>query len=308
MEIKKEAGATLLEMLVGLMLLAILLLMVIVITRSWVLQTLFLKQEIALLDSIVATEDLLRKELETLLFAPYCPSLLPAYSEMVLGSGVPEVYRQRLRNNVTISSPPNVQKMKTLDLQKLQGRGSGHYTPTPVKKLQSLVEGSEILYLIGMKETGLKLQQNKIHGDLPSSLLGLRSAYFYLTDCRHSMLLTAYRIDDGYEMQETDSEVIATTFDRERLQIYMVQEYLIYLQIRNKESFLVVDYMDGQAFYRAPYIVDLNIYFNRGVLQFLLVTAIAKALPAQLVEEEGYYRMLQNSWSVAVWPVLIPLE
>lgn len=304
----RESGQSLLSMLVGLALFAIILLMVSMITRSWMMQTLLLKQEVELLDSLVATEDLLRKEFETLLFAPYCPSLLPPYSSMMLGVGVDRQYRDLLQQSLLISSPMPAHKVKVLNLHKLQGRGSGQYYPEPMKKLQRLVEGSELFYLIGLKETGLSMQGTKIQGDMPASLIGIRRAYFYLTDCRNSMLLSANRKDEGFELSAADLELISQLFDQKKLQIYVMQEYLVYLQIRDQESFLVIDYMDGQAFYRAPYIVDMNLHLQEGVLTILLVSGIARSALTENIVEAFYNRTIENGWNINVWPIEISLE
>ena len=304
----KELGQSLFSMLVGLAIFAIILFMVSMITRSWMMQTLLLKQEVELLDSLVATEDLLRKEFETLLFAPYCPSLLPSYSSMILGGGVDRQYRDLLQKSLVISLPAPAHKAKVLNLHKLQGRGSGQYSPEPVKKLQRLVEGSELFYLIGLKETGLFIQGTKIQGDMPASLIGIRGAYFYLTDCRSSMLLSANRKDDGFELSAVDLELMTQSFDQKKLQIYVMQEYLVYLQIRDDESFLVVDYMDGQAFYRAPYIVDMNLQLRNGVLTILLVSGIARSALAENIIEAFYDRPIENGWDVNVGAIEISLE
>lgn len=303
-----ELGQSLFSMLIGLALFAIILLMISIITRSWMVQTILLKQEVELLDSLVATEDLLRKEFETLLFAPYCPSLLPSYSSMILGVGVDKQYRDLLQKSLLISLPAPSHKAKALNLHKLQGRGSGQYTPEPMKKLQRLVEGSELFYLTGLKETGLSMQGIKIQGDMPASLIGIRGAYFYLTDCRNSMLLSANRQDEGFELSAVDLEVITQLFDQKKLQIYVMQEYLVYLQVRDQESFLVVDYMDGQAFYRAPYIVDMNLQLRNSVLTILLVSGIARSALAENIVEVFYDRTIENGWNINVWPIEISLE
>lgn len=303
-----EAGQTLLSMLVALALFAMILGVLAIVTRSWMIQTNFLKREVALLDSVIATEDLLRKEFETLLFAPYCPSLLPSYSSMYLGQSVDARYRRDLQQNIWISTPPATQSAKPLNLYKLQGRGSSHYSPEPVKKLQRLVEGSALFYLVGLKETGLWLREEKIVGDLSASLIGIRNAYFYMTDCRNSILLLADRKDDGFVMGEQDLSIVKHHFDLSRLQIYLLQEYLVYLQIREQESFLVVDYMDGQAFYRAPYIVDLNITFEEGELTVLLVSAIAREAKAIDTIMGEYQRIIENGWAIQAWPIVISLE
>ncbi|WP_133243356.1 PulJ/GspJ family protein [Ignatzschineria ureiclastica] len=303
-----ELGQSLFSMLIGLTLFAIILLMISIITRSWMGQTILLKQEVELLDSLVVTEDLLRKEFETLLFAPYCPSLLPSYSSMMLGVNVDRQYRDFLQQSLLISSPTPAHKAKVLNLHKLQGRGSGQYSPEPVKKLQRLVEGSELFYLIGLKETGLSLQGAKVQGEMPASLIGIREALFYLTDCRNSMLLSANRKNEGFELSAIDLELITQWFDQKKLQIYVVQEYLVYLQIRDQESFLVIDYMDGQAFYRAPYIVDVGLQLQNGVLTVLLVSGITRSASAENIVEDFYGRTIENGWNINVWPIEISLE
>lgn len=306
-----ERGGSLLGMLVSLVIFSTLLMMLVGVVRHLVVSSRDVRDHVQMLESFIEAEDFFRKELRQLVFVPYCSEKLPSYNEMVVGSGVANDYQDYLQRSVMVSSPRGGVKNAVLDLRALRGSGGGSYEPRPRKNLQGIVLGSEVLQISGFLPVGLSLRSNQIVGELTSDLVGVRSLVFYLTDCRSSMVLEAKREGGAFIVGVEDYQKLNAIFDLSRLQIYVVKEYLIYLQVRNQESSLVVDFLDGQAFWRVPGFVDFRVSKESGgilSLQFLMGKRSDKDVGVILFEKNNYSRSIQNQKALDFRELLIGLE
>lgn len=306
-----ECGASLLEMLVSLVVFSILLMMLVEVVRHLVVNSRDVKDHVQILESFIEVEDFFRKEFRQLEFVPYCSEKLPSYAEMVIGNSVSSDYQDYLQQSVMILLPRDGTKNTVLDLHALRGSGGATYEPRPRKNLQGIVLGSEVLQISGLLPVGLSLASNRIVGGLTSDLVGVRSLVFYLTDCRSSMVLEAKRDGGAFVVEVEDYHKLKALFDLSRLQIYIVKEYLVYLQVRNQESSLVVDFLDGQAFLRIPGFVDFRVSKGSGgilSLQFLMGKRSDRDVGAVFFEKNDYSRRIKNQKALDFRGVLIGLE
>lgn len=253
----RESGQSIMALLVALGMSSIFLLMVVGGARYLIVHGLILQGRVELLDSLIEAEDFFRKELGRLQFVPYCSGLLPAYQEMGVGKGVAYDYREYLQKSVIISSP-RVHEVE-FDLWNLRGSGSGGFVPQPRKGITSIVRGSQLFQVSGLLPTRLRVIQGDLVGDLSADLVGIRSAIFYITDCRNSAVLSARREGDRFKISQEDYLLLQDRYEAKHLHVYLVKEYLVYLQVRQGISYLVVDFLDGQAFLRIPGFIDLQV-------------------------------------------------
>lgn len=313
-ERRREQGKTLVELLVG-MLLFTLLVMVFSGVMARVVRTIILsEQEIEVQSRVIQVEDALRKELQSLYFSPFCPSMLPAFSDMRVGLGVSSDYHRRLTQSVVISSAVESDRFAKMDLHRLRGRGSSTYPVAPLKILQGIVQGSDIVSISGLRPTGLRVEDDLVNGVLPAEIVGVRSAYFYITDCRSGMLLKADRYRDTFRFNAADIDQLSQQMDMDLMHLYVVSEYLIYLQVRDQVAYFVVDYLDGQAFLRVPHILDFKAELQfGGVLAFDLLAGIRSIEPRRgsfyrYGYHMGYEREFENDAFVDGYSLLISLE
>ena len=291
-----EKGATLLSFTVGLGLAGMLLTLVILTFQQVFHVQQQIEAQISVMDALLEVEDFYRKELGRLQFAPYCPSLLPSYRELLLGGGMAEHYRDRLLAGVVISQR-SAGVDPILDLLNLKGHGSATYEPIPPKNISRLLNGADLLYINGLFPSDLQLKGAYISGDYDSDLIGLRRGKFYITDCRNAILVEAERDEGLFRLDKIDFTRMGQWLDKEKIQIYLYKEYLIYLQVRDGVAQLVVDYLDGQAFLRIPYIVDMRLERRVDGLSVRLVSGILSHRRKNriLVAEGGYRREFLNS-------------
>ena len=311
---RKEQGKTLVELLVGVVLL-MLLLLAFNLTMTGVARSIVLSEQRNDVQSrIVQVEDVLRKELQSLHFSPFCPSMLPPFSDLRLGQGISPDYRRRLARSVIVSTARDQDRFAKMDLHGLNGRGSGAYADPPLKVLQGIVQGSDILSVSGLRPTGLRVVADLIKGVLPAEIVGVRSAYFYITDCRQSILLRAERYRDTFRFNETDVDLLSMHLDIGMMHLYVVSEYLIYLQLRDQIAYFVVDYMDGQAFLRVPHLLDFKVEFQvEGTLVIDLLAGIRSVGDRRGVRyrygyRNDYERVIGNDAFVDAYSLLISLE
>ena len=294
-----EKGVTLLSFVVGLALAGTLLVMAVLTFQQVFHVQQQIEAQISVLDALMEVEDFYRKELGRLQFAPYCPSLLPPFQELFLGGGMTREYRDRMAMGVVISKR-KAGSDPIVDLLKLKGHGSGTYLPKPPKNISRLLNGADLLYINGLIPSDLRLDGRYVVGEYDSDLIGLRKGKFYITDCQSALLLEAERDGGVFYIATEDYRRVKELFDPTQVQIYLYKEYLIYLQIRDDISQLVVDYMDGQAFLRIPFIADMRFNLRANGLNIKLVAAVPsyRRKRAVIVEEEGYRRTFLNSEAI----------
>lgn len=309
-----EGGKTLIELLVGVVLFALLIMLFNSVMTGVARNIILSEQEIDLQSRVVQVEDVLRKELQSLHFAPFCPSMLPDFSEMKIGQGVSSDYRRRLTQSVVISSARASDRFAKMDLHRVNGRGSGTYEIPPLKVLQSVVQGADVVSISGLRPTGLRIEGDLIGGALPAEIVGVRSAYFYITDCRSGILLKADRYRETFRFNTVDIEQLVQQLDIEFMHLYVVSEYLIYLQVRDQVAYFVVDYLDGQAFLRVPHILDFKVELqSKGLLILDFLIGIRSVEPRRsFLYRYGYggeyERELENDVLVKGYSLLISLE
>lgn len=254
---ESDGGQSIIALLVGLMISSFVLLFATLLITVVVSEGVNATYRMRSLDSLLKVEDFLRKEISRLRFSPYCPALLPAYHKMSLGEGIDMHYRERLRESIIIYRQVAARK-RAVNIASLKGQGVGRYDRMPIKNLSGIVEGSDMTLITGLIPTALAISSYKIHGVLTEDLVGVRSMLFYLTDCSNSLLVRGKRVGDYFELNPADVDIVNSHLDSEVIHIYALKEYFIYLQLNAKEPFFVVDYLDGQAFLRVPYIVDVR--------------------------------------------------
>lgn len=308
---KKEEGAGVLGMFVGLGLSSLVLMMLVIVIRELNVHSAELKGNVQVLESLAAAEDFLRKEFQSLQFVPYCTGVLPPYHRVRLGSGMADEYRDYLQESFRVLMPRDGSKAEIVDLRALRGSGGATYMPPPRKNLTGILLGSEVLQVVGLLPTALSFQEGIISGYLTSELVGVRRLVFYVTDCQEGMVLEGSRVRDAFVVSEQDSEVLKRSFNQSRLHVYVVREYLIYLRVENQEPYLVIDFLDGQAFLRIPHIVDLSIVAKgEGVLSIGLLAALKSygGRYYQSYEGERSFRQLKNAGVVHYRDIWIGLE
>lgn len=101
------------------------------------------------------------------------------------------------------------------------------------------------------------------------------------------MVVKAQRRGSHFEVDAGDYLELRQNLDMEVLQVYIVKEYLIYLQLQNKRAYLTIDFLDGQVFYRMPDIVDMRLKrLDSGLLSVRLLLA----RPSQYVNSRRAYQ------------------
>ncbi|UNM95313.1 hypothetical protein MMG00_08725 [Ignatzschineria rhizosphaerae] len=298
-------------MIISLAILSLLLMMISLVIRQLIVKSDVLNGRVQMLESIMGIEDLMRSEFQRLQFVPYCPEMLPSYNEMLVGYSLSVSYREYLQSSVMILSPKVEGQSAILDLLALRGGGSGGYSPVPRKRLQSIVQGSDILQVSGLQPTNLFVREALFVGDLTADLVGVRSFTFFVTDCRQSMVVKAQRRGSHFEMDAGDYLELRKNLDMEVLQVYIVKEYLIYLQLQNKRSYLTIDFLDGQVFYRMPDIVDMRLkQLDSGLLSVRLLLARPSQYvnSRQVYQNNDYVRVLENAQPPIFREILIGLE
>lgn len=158
-DLNKDSGKALFEMVISLAILSLLLMMISLVIRQLILKSDVLNGRVQMLESIMGIEDLMRSEFQRLQFVPYCPEMLPSYNEMLVGYSLPVSYREYLQSSIMILSPKVESQSAILDLLALRGSGSGGYSPVPRKRLQSIVQGSDILQVSGLQPTNLFVRE-----------------------------------------------------------------------------------------------------------------------------------------------------
>lgn len=163
----------------------------------------------------------------------------------------------------------------------------------------------------GLQPTNLFVREALFVGDLTADLVGVRSFTFFVTDCRQSMVVKAQRRGSHFEMDAGDYLELRKNLDMEVLQVYIVKEYLIYLQLQNKRSYLTIDFLDGQVFYRMPDIVDMRLkQLDSGLLSVRLLLARPSQYvnSRQVYQNNDYVRVLENAQPPIFREILIGLE
>lgn len=293
----KERGYTLLGMLVALGLLSLILLLVMASINHLIRNQYLLQKELGALDQMVEAEDFLRKELGRLQFVPYCPAMLPDFHNMYIGSELSFEYQDNLYRSIVVSLPEFVHENSVLDLWALRGSGGAGYKPILPKDISGIVRGSSVLQVRGLLPVDLYLEDSFLMGDLTAELVGVRNVVFYLTDCRASAAVKAKREGNFFELGSVDKKMVSEVLDLQRLQVYVVKEYLIYVKVEKNKSNLVVDFLDGQAFLRIPDFVDLRAeLMSEGVLSIglLLAKPSLGIVMESFVKEGEYIRKLRN--------------
>ncbi len=306
-----EKGYSLLELLVSLALFVFCLMFLSVSVRQLLIDRLSIQEKVDSLGFFAEAEDFLRKELGSLQFVPYCPGVLPDYREMAVGAGLSGFYRDYLLRSVIISLPRSGSDKEVVNLWALRGSGSGTYNPPLEKSVSGINRGSSVFQIRGLLPVDLQLQGSLLVGNLTSDLVGVRRLVFYLTDCRSSMALQAEREGSVFRLKEEDEAIVHDLFDRQRLHVYVVKEYLIYTKVEKNRSNLVVDFLDGQAFLRIPDFVDLRVVLlNGGILSIGLVFAKPSLVEVavQTLRYGDYYRSFKNADALEYREVLIGLD
>lgn len=310
-EERADSGRSLLEMIVSLAILSGLLMMVSLVVRQLLVKSDDLKGHIQMLESVVGVEDFMRAEFQKLQFVPYCPEMLPPYDDLQVGKGLSLDYQDYLQSSVKILSPKWGTQNSVLNLFSLKGGGGASYYPVPRKSLQGIVQGSEILQLSGLLPTNLFLKGSLFVGDLTADLVGVRSFVFYVTDCQKSMVVKAQRKGIFFEIDALDFWTLEREFNIGLLHVYIVKEYLFYLQLQNNRSFFTIDFLDGQVFYRMPDIVDMRFKLLEGGLLsigLLLAQPSQYSTIRQIYQKGLYLRELENVRAPIYREVLIGLE
>lgn len=306
---KGEKGGSFIAVLVSLAIFSMLLMMIVVVIRQLVISDYNLKGRLQMFESLIEVEDFLRKEIRQLQFVPYCSGVLPSYQELEVGYGVSHDYREYLQQSVMRLRPKMGAQQAVLNLHSLRGNGGATYTPNPRKSLQGIAQGSEVLQLSGLLPVGIELNGLQLSGNLTPELVGVRRLMFYATDCQSSLVLEAKRSGDVFMVNENDFQRLKRDFDLEKLHFYVVKEYLIYLQIRNGGSQLVIDSLDGQAFLRMPGFIDLRLEFDEVLtIGLLMGLPVQKNLEVHEFEVEGYSRLIQNAIHLEYREISIGLE
>lgn len=251
-----ERGETLISLLVALALTSILITLLVLGVQVFVIESRNIVGRAQIVDALVEAEDFMRKEFKRLEFSPFCASLLPSWTEMALGVGVDESVRHQIDRSIIIYKPKNGRD-RYVDLRRLSGRGSGQYMPKPVKNLSGILSGSDMFLVSGFLPTEMQLDGVGVSGEQIVDMVGLRQVTFYITDCRQSVLLVGKRNGNRFEFDEGDYSLVERFVGGRFLQIYMLKEYLSYVQVRSGEPFFVIDSMDGQAFVRIAGVLGL---------------------------------------------------
>lgn len=307
---KLEDGQTLVSLLVALalisLLIGLLVLGVQVITSEG--QRVIGRSQVV--DALVEVEDFMRKEFRRLEFAPFCPSLLPLVGEMVLGVGIDTEYPYQLAQSVIIYKSRNSRE-PSIDFNNLRGQGAARYDPRPIKNISGIVSGSDMFLVSGLLPTKMTLGSAGIVGETISDLVGIRSAKFYLTDCRSSALVIGRSAGAGFELDRADYQLVNALFKHNSLQIYVLKEYFHYVQIEGGRASFVVDALDGQAFIRVGGVVDMVVELqSEGMLSVVVAAGrrgagrVQGAVIYPSLMDRGY----QNADVIDVRNVIINLE
>ena len=267
---KSENGKSLLSLLVTLALTSILLMLAVGFVQSVLGWNSQLMGRVYLQDSLTEVEDFFRKEFGGLRFSPLCPLRLPAPNEFVLGDGIDSLYRDRLKYGLIVAKS-NINASTIVDLKNLRGSGATRYSPALVKNVSGIVQGQDVLMAHALLPTTLNVREGLIEGELTPDLVGVRSSKFYITDCTNSVVLEADRVRDHYVLKHDDFRKVALFIDSDRLHVYQVKEFFIYLQLQRGAPSLVVDGLDGQAFLRIPHIIGLSFKVNNSLLHMQVV-------------------------------------
>lgn len=306
----RDSGKSLLEMVISLAILSGLLMMVSLVVRQLLVKSDDLTGHIQMLESVVGVEDFMRAEFQKLQFVPYCPEMLPPYGDLYVGKGISLDYRDYLQSSIMILSSKREVQNSVLNLFSMKGGGGANYFPAPRKSLQGIVQGSEILQLSGLLPTNLILRDSLFVGDI-ADLVGVRSFVFYVTDCQKGMVVEAQRAGVFFKVDELDYWLLEQEFNMGLLQVYIVKEYLLYLQLQNNRSFLTIDFLDGQVFYRMPDVVDMRFKLLEGGLLsigLLLAQPSQYSTLRQVYQKDLYFKVLENARSPIYREVLIGLE